>query len=184
MSLRKTIQEFIKEYLSREKIYSQVCEVISIDGTTRTCQLSPVNGDAERKGRIQASLSLSEGLYIVPVVGSKVLLTFINNLTGVITRYSEIESFEIKISDKQINIDENEISFNGGSNGGMVIPLSAVNRLNLIEQDINDLKTVLSTWIVAPTDGGAALKAAAATWYGADLTETQLIDIANEDIKQ
>jgi len=184
MSLRKTIQEFIKEYLSREKIYSQICEVVSVDETTRTCQVTPINGDAQRKGRIQASLSLSEGVYIVPVVGSKVLLTFINNLTGVITRYSEIESFEIKISDKQINIDENEISFNGGSNGGMVIPLNAVNRLNIIEQDINDLKTAFSSWVVAPTDGGAALKAVTASWYGASLTETELTDIANNDIKQ
>jgi hypothetical protein len=184
MSIRNHINEIIKEYLGREKIYTQICEVISVDDSTRTCQVDPINGDAERKGRLQASLSLSEGLYIKPAVGSKVALTFINNQTGVITQFTEIDSFEVKISDKQINVDSSEISFNGGSNGGMVIPLSAVNRWNLIEQDVNDLKTVISGWTPIPNDGGAALKTALATWYGSSLTETQITDVENQDIKQ
>jgi hypothetical protein len=41
-----------------------------------------------------------------------------------------------------------------------------------IQSDIADLKTVIgTTWVVVPNDGGAALKAAAATWAGTALIE-------------
>lgn len=184
MNFRKNINEIIKEFLGREKIYSQPCSVLSVDDSTRTCQLEPINGDAERKGRLQASLSLSEGFYIKPAVGSKVTITFINNLTGIITSYSEIDSIEIKISDKQFNIDSSEVSFNGGSNGGMVIPQDLVDKLNIIEDDINDLKTAISGWVPIPNDGGGALKTATASWYGSSLTNTVLGDVENTGIKQ
>jgi hypothetical protein len=92
--LSRAIKEHVKEALSSEKVYSTLCEVVSIDESSKTCQLNPINGDAERKGRLQASISLSEGVYIKPVVGSYVLLSYINNITGIITSYSEIESIE------------------------------------------------------------------------------------------
>ena len=42
--------------------------------------------------------------------------------------------------------------------------------LDKLKDDLNTLKTVFSTgWIVAPNDGGAALKAAATTWYGSTI---------------
>lgn len=133
MNLRSQINEIVKEYFGREKIYTQVCEVVSVDVTTRTCQVDPVNGDAERKGRLQASLSLSEGLYIKPTVGSKVTLTFINNLTGIITQFSEIDKIHLKT--------ENKIK---------------------IENDTEDLKTIINDLIgeikliTVPTPSGTS----------------------------
>jgi hypothetical protein len=38
--------------------------------------------------------------------------------------------------------------------------------LDTLKTDINNLKTIFSTWVVVPKDGGAALKTAAAAWYG------------------
>jgi hypothetical protein len=40
-----------------------------------------------------------------------------------------------------------------------------------LQGDVTDLKTAFSTWVVAPNDGGAALKASAATWFGTPLTK-------------
>lgn len=40
-----------------------------------------------------------------------------------------------------------------------------------IQDDIAALKEVFSTWVPLPTDGGAALKAAAATWFAQPLIE-------------
>lgn len=40
-----------------------------------------------------------------------------------------------------------------------------------IQDDIGALKNVFSTWVVVPADGGAALKAAAATWFATPLVE-------------
>jgi hypothetical protein len=54
-----------------------------------------------------------------------------------------------------------------------------------VEKDLNSLKQVfLQDWVPVSQDGGAALKAAAATWAGRRLTETQKSDIENEKVKQ
>ena len=51
--------------------------------------------------------------------------------------------------------------------------------------DINILKIVFSTgWVVVPTDGGAALKVAAATWYGSSLSSPAIVqDVAATKVK-
>jgi hypothetical protein len=41
-----------------------------------------------------------------------------------------------------------------------------------IQNDITTLKNILSTWVPVPNDGGAALKAAAATWAATPLIES------------
>jgi hypothetical protein len=139
--LSRALKEHVKEALSSEKIYSTICKVISVDESKRTCQLEPINGDAERKGRLQASLELTEGVYIKPVVNSYVQLTYINNITGIITSYSEIESIETK------------------TNGGGYFSINT--KLSLSNDD-TDLKTILEDLISAiknitvPTPAGTS----------------------------
>ena len=61
---------------------------------------------------------------------------------------------------------------------------STVERLNKIEQDINNLKQAFTSWTPTPQDGGAALKTVVASWSGSKLTETKVEDIESETIKQ
>ena len=182
--LSNAIESHVNRILSKQKLYSSICKVISVDDSKRTCELEPVNGDAERTGRLQTSLELTEGIYVKPEVNSYVQLTWINNITGIITQFSEIDEIDITIGNSSLNIIDGQVTFNGGSLGGLVVPSLIRDRLNLIEQDINSLKTAFSTWVVAPTDGGAALKAITATWYGSQLIQTQENDINNTDILQ
>jgi hypothetical protein len=65
-----------------------------------------------------------------------------------------------------------QVIFNNGNKGGLVNVNDLVIRLNNIENDINSLKTSLAGWTPVPQDGGAALKAAAGTWFGKTLTPT------------
>lgn len=76
------------------------------------------------------------------------------------------------------------IVFNDGTLGGLIVLNDAVSRWNKIEQDINALKTAFSSWIVAPNDGGQALKTATAAWYGQPLAITTQTDVENPKIKQ
>jgi hypothetical protein len=55
-----------------------------------------------------------------------------------------------------------------------------LDELTTLKTAINDLKTVFATWVVAPQDGGAALKLAAATWYG---TPTVVNSVAASKVK-
>jgi len=43
--------------------------------------------------------------------------------------------------------------------------------INELKDSVNDLKTIFTSWVTVPNDGGAALKAAAATWAGTFLVE-------------
>ena len=92
-----------------------------------------------------------------------------------VVRYGKITRVEVSNS-----ID---VILNTGSNGGMVKVNSLVSKLNTVESDLNNLKTVLSTWVPVPNDGGAALKTAAASWAGQTLTPTQASDLENNKVK-
>jgi hypothetical protein len=52
-----------------------------------------------------------------------------------------------------------------------------------LEKDVNALKSVFSGWTPISQDGGAALKSAAGTWFGQQLTVTSKSDIENDKIK-
>ena len=114
--IKKHIFSLSDQYMANKKIYGQICKVIFVDENQRLCDVTPINGDSDREVRIQASLNLTEGVYIKPKVGSYVLIDYINIETGVITSYSEIEdvviktvnSGEIRIFDKILIKNNNE----------------------------------------------------------------------------
>lgn len=108
------------------------------------------------------------GIKITPTPLSYVLVSRISNSDDLFVElYSEIESIEIM----------------GGTNGGMVKVADLVQKLNALENEVNNLKTAISTWVPVASDGGAALKAALTTWFGQSLTLTVSNDLANIKFK-
>lgn len=166
--MKTIMNEYIRAYLNKESIYSDLAIVKSVDDTTRKATIEIVNSDLEITSRIQATINITGGLYIKPTIDSYVVVNWINKDLCYISLYSDIDS----------------IIFQNGENLGIPKTPETVEQLNKIEQDINDLKEVFTNWTPVATDGGAALKAAAATWYGSQLTETTNDDIQNENFKQ
>lgn len=158
------------------EIYSVVCTVESVDEGQRTADVAPINGNAEIFDvRLQSSLNGLNGLCIFPVVGSVVVVTFLNKLTGYISLFSEIEKIVLDVNDT--------IEINGGTNGGIVKVNDLLNKLNAVENDLNNLKSLLSAWVPVPSDGGASLKTALASYFSQTITPTLLVDIENDKIK-
>lgn len=166
--MKELINQYVENRMSRENIYSDLAKVVSVDDTTRKATVTILTSDLEVEARIQASINLTGGLYIKPTIDSYVVVTWINKSLCFISLYSDIDSIE----------------FQGGENLGIPKTPETVERLNLIEQDINTLKDIIKNWTPVATDGGAALKAAATTWFGTDLTETENNDIQNENFTQ
>lgn len=167
MSLNEQIREAIKGMSSDdfEEMYGVPCVVDSVDENALTCECSPVNGDSPFLDvRIQAGSG--NGVVIIPQTGSIVIVQPLNSETGYISLYSQIES--IKLLD--------------GSFGGLIKVEDLVSKLNTIEDDINTLKDVFTNWVVAPSDGGAALKSISASWAGDKLDNTNVDEIENEKI--
>lgn len=179
-----------------------VCTVDAVDKTARTIDCSPINEGAPLLGvNIQANQGADFGLCLFPEIGSFVVVGFIaDGAAGAVLLTEKIESAEIVIGDTSAvmdadgvridvgdisaHLDKNAVTFNGGDLGGLVKVEDLTNRLNIIENDINKLKTAFSSWVVAPQDGGAALKTAAASWFGSQLTPTKRDDYENKKVTQ
>lgn len=162
-----------------------VCTVDAVDKTARTVDCSPINEGAPLLGvNLQANQGADFGLCLFPEIGSFVVVGFIaDGAAGVVLLTEKIESAEIVIGNTSAVMDADGITFNGGDLGGLVKVEDLTNRLNLIENDINKLKTAFSSWIVTAQDGGAALKTAATTWFSSRLTPTQRDDYENSKVK-
>lgn len=110
-----------------------------------------------------------EGFVIFPRVGSYVLIgktLFFD--AYYVAMFSEIEN----------------IIINGGKLGGMVKVNDLVKKMNDIEQALNQLKQLITSWTPAPGDGGGALKLLISTWASQSLTPTQVKDLENPSVKQ
>ena len=170
-SYKENIQEvltgFIKGLAESENYYGDIAKVVSVDDSERTCTCEVIDGPTIEDVRLQ-QVSSENGIYIKPSIDSIVILGYTDKTTAYVAMFSQIDS----------------IVFQGGSNLGIPKTPETVSQLNKIEQDINDLKQVFSTWAPIPTDGGASLKAAAAVWYGSSLVETVNDDIQNENFLQ
>lgn len=179
-----------------------VCTVDAVDKSARTIDCSPINEGAPLLGvNLQANQGADFGLCLFPEIGSFVVVGFIaDGAAGVVLLTEKIESAEIVIADTSAvmdadgvridvgdisaHLDKKAVTFNGGDLGGLVKVEDLTKRLNLIENDINKLKTAFSTWVVAPQDGGAALKTAAGSWFGSQLTTTKRGDYENKKVTQ
>lgn len=144
-----------------------LAEVKQVDNTTCTVAID----DLELSDvRLRAVVNEEEsGIVVTPKVGSMVMITDLSHgkmRDWAVIMYSEIDN----------------ITINGGKNGGLINIEDLVSHLNTLEDDINNLKTAISGWVTVPQDGGAALKTALSTWVGSTITKTKTSDIEDDKI--
>ena len=162
-----------------------VCTVDAVDKAARTVDCSPINESAPLLGvNLQANQDADFGLCLFPEVGSYVVVGFVaDGAAGVVLLTEKIEAAEIVIGDTSALMDADGVTLNGGNLGGLVKVEDLTKRLNILENDINQLKNIFASWVVEPQDGGAALKTAASPWAGSRLTPTQRGDYENIKVK-
>ena len=181
-SIKDIINNYIENLISKEKIYSAVGSVVSIDASKKICSVELLTGETIEEVRLQTNLNLNansdiiardpDGLVMVPKIQSNVIVTFTNNTDAYVSYFSDISNVFMKADNYQ---------FNDGDNGGLINVVDLVTKLNNVEKDLNDLKTAFSSWVTVPSDGGAALKTITATWAAQSITETEREDF--EDTK-
>lgn len=186
MKLKDIIFEFINIWASQNEIYSVAGEVLSVDESKRICSVSPNDGGANILDvKLEADYSINssgvviasspKGFFLVPAVGSVVILTFQSSTDAFISAYTTV--------DKVIST-QGEWIFNDGANGGLTKLQELTDRLNDYEVLFNQLKTDLSGWTPVPNDGGAALKALLSSGYLTKvIPNSQVSDFENEDVK-
>lgn len=90
--------------------------------------------------RLQSISNCKQGIKIWPKIGSIVLVGRIGNSNErLIVAYSEIDKIEWKIGEQVLVMTEDGFSINGGELGGLIKIEELVNRLNAIEDYVEDL---------------------------------------------
>lgn len=176
------IQQMAGTY-QNDKVHMLLCTVTAVNEDNRTCDVESVNGDATLSFvDVELMVGVNDGMLLIPAVDSQVYIAYSNVVSPYVTMYSELDKIIYITGNSGIEITDGSIKFNNGSFGGLVKIEDLVNKLNTIEQDLNTLKTVFSGWTPVANDGGAALKAAAATWYAQQLTTTTVADLENDSV--
>lgn len=182
------------------ELYGKVCTVDMVDEDARTVDCTPIDEGAPLLGvNLQANQESEDGVVLFPAIGSYVVVSFLEASVAVVILAEKVDKITLKIGkttahliDGQIDIAVQDITaqvtteavtLNGGKLGGLVVSQKTADKLNALETDINELKTVLSTWIPVVQDGGGALKVAAATWAGRQLGTTAAADLENGKVK-
>lgn len=164
--------------LAGQKFINVPGEVVSVDEGAKTCviKIDDLEYEDIRLNAVIADES-EEHSFIVPAVGSWVMVSFIENsdTDAYLSAFSEIEKVVLKA---------NLIELNGGEQDGVPISGNLVEKYNAIVSDVNSLKQALLSWVPASGDGGAALKSLVSSWAGQQLQNMQLSDIENEKVKQ
>jgi hypothetical protein len=159
-----------------EELYLKLCTVDSINETERTIECTPVDDSAKLISvDLQAQQENTAGLLIVPKLGSKVLVGYLDKNNAAVLLYTDIDKIILDV--------ENTIVINGGENYGLVKVEKVTEKLNAIEQDINTLKTLISGWTPVAQDGGAALKTVLSSWSAQQLQQTGKEELENNKIK-
>jgi hypothetical protein len=163
------IQDLLKQITkdTEMELYSKECKVVSVNESLAVCECEPIDGSANIID-VKLQTAVASGVLIVPVVNSFLTVSFINPNAAFVSQYS--------IVDKVVFMD--------GNNDGMVLINPLVQKINNLESDLNQLKSIFAAWVPVINDGGAALKGLTAGWSSSSLPITLRQDIENTKITQ
>jgi hypothetical protein len=135
---------------------SLVAKVKSVDETNLTCDLIDDQSQLDFNDvLLRPVIDGSESLTIIPKVNSWVLAIRMEDSDDWVIIYCcDVAKFRLKCDD---------ISFNGGTKGGLVNWPDAKVQLDKSNQIIAAMVSVFNSWTPVANDGGAALKTAMAT---------------------
>ena len=134
-----------------------------------TCEVE-IDGLSVPDVRLRASTEVDGAqLLLRPAVGSAVI---VGSLTG------DLDQLVLLSMDRA-----EEVIINGGKLGGLVKIAELTDKLNLLERELNDLKSALGRWTPVKSDGGAALKLAISPWSAKQLSLTRRSDFEDTKVK-
>lgn len=130
LTIREAIQQIIKD---EEELYSVVGIVTSVDEDKRTAEIEPIDGSGTIFDvKLQANESGTTGLVTIPAEDSEVVVTFLSKDTAFVSLCTDVE---------KILIDTEEITINGGDNGGLINIEALVTKINAVEDALNSFIT-------------------------------------------
>jgi hypothetical protein len=146
--------------------FSKVCTIDSVDLTTLTCYCVPLNNDADIIN-VRLMANIDNGFLLIPEVNSIVVVSFLSDDSAYVSLVSKVS----------------EVQLNGKNFDGLVKVQELTDKLNALENKVNDLITACSSQVVTLAPSGTFPLASFFTSV-TPLVPTQQLEIENITILQ
>lgn len=188
MTGNEQIREALKGFVNKSSAITLIATVKSVDEVNSVITVNlgdTLNEVLIEDVRLRSTIDGDFGFCIIPKVGSVVLLLRLGAADDFLAvAFSEFDKAIFKGQSASLEVNQSEIVFNDNVLGGFMPDITKlISKINALETQVNNLKTVFSTWVTVPNDGGAALKTASATWAGTQMAATTVNDIKDPKIK-
>lgn len=181
--IRDAVRQLAGTHLSDE-VNILACKVDSVDIDARTCDCTAIGGQGVTEiPNVLLMAEVDDGFLMVPAVDSTVIVCYSKRNVPFVCLFSQIDQVLIIVGSSVLSMKDGAIVFNDGKLGGLINIKDLVSKMNTIEEDLNTIKQAFTSWTPVPEDGGAALKAATASWSAQEITDTQVSDIEDTKIK-
>ncbi|CAB4130788.1 hypothetical protein UFOVP129_24 [uncultured Caudovirales phage] len=134
MSNRQIIDAIVKitGLNKADPVYYINAIVEAVDLSKRSCTCIVIDGNAQNTlSNVMLMAVVDDGILLEPVIGSTVKIIFSQNVEPFICQYSEIENITLTANTK--------ITFNDGSFGGIVKAGIVLNKINALENSVNQI---------------------------------------------
>jgi hypothetical protein len=172
-----------------DTIFLVTAQVTAVNAAAGRCTVEAISGRSSTSiDNVEFQAVVSDGLLFIPRVGSEVKVLMSTYTEPFIVQYSEVE---------KAYISADLIQFNDGALGGLVKVIELTQKLNTLENDINDLKAKFQSLVTTITIAAGIAPAAPVTngtalgWFNPflayatqQITPTQQADIENPVITQ
>jgi hypothetical protein len=135
----EAIQKIAGSQLS-DAVSIAACTVNGVDIASRTCNCTEITGQAGVEiPNVQLQSEVSDGILLIPAIGSTVLVTYSKYNPPFVSMFSDIDRIFLIGGDAAVDIKEDTVILNDGSFGGLVKVADLVTKLNNLENLVNDL---------------------------------------------
>lgn len=170
MAVQKLAGTFQKDIVS---IF--VCNVDSVNEAARTCDCTAISGDADTQiPGVQLMAEVNDGMLLIPAIDSTVIVALSTRNTAFVLMYSDLDKVKI--------ITATLTQFNDGSFEGLVTVSSLTEKLNNLEDLVNDLISKYNTHIHTGVTTGAGSSGTTPQTEPDSLTPTTQSEIENTRI--
>lgn len=136
--LKDSIQQLAGTF-NRDIVEIIACAVDSVDKTSRTCECTAISGNSTTKlSGVQLMTEVSDGLLLLPSVGSTVMVGKSTRNIAFVLMYSDVDS----------------IVMLGGDLGGLVKVIDLVAKINALENLVNNILTTLKNTTIPLAPSG------------------------------
>jgi len=161
-----------------DKVKMLIGTVDSIQGNTCTCI---VNDQSILPG-VSLQAGVCDGLFITPTIGSTVIILYSIQINPFVALYSDIDSYYLQVGDSSIEIlNDGSITLNDGSLNGLVKGGALTQKLNNLENKVNELISNFNAHTHGVVSVGSPTSPTTSTVNGS-LTPTIEADIENNKI--